>query len=208
MADTPYISRRALWLNRLSDEVVRNVSDRIRSGELPAGEPLPDRGALAAEFVTSLGVIDRAIETLLAESLVARDDDGLLRVCAAPRREGKLDIRLSDDATRADVLSILELRIGVESEAAALAAERRSEAQLAAIRSAQAGFVAAAEAGTHPAQADFQFHRAISEASGNPYIGELTEHLGPLLIPRMRVPLPPGGGAGTRTSTRRVPSTM
>jgi hypothetical protein len=53
MADTPYISRRALWLNRLSDEVVRSVSDRIRSGELSRDGQLPDRDALAAEFVTS-----------------------------------------------------------------------------------------------------------------------------------------------------------
>ena len=37
------------------------------------------------------------------------------------------------------------------------------------------------------AQADFRFHLAIGSASGNHYFRELTEYLGPLLIPRMRV---------------------
>jgi DNA-binding FadR family transcriptional regulator len=90
-------------------------------------------------------------------------------------------------------LAILELRIGVESQAAALAAERRSEAELAAIAAAVENFAGAVRAGSRPAQADFAIHLAIAKASGNRYIQDLTDHLGPLLIPRMRVEMPTEG---------------
>lgn len=202
MADKRYLSRRALWLNRLSEEVERRISDRISSGELKTGDALPSREALAAEFVTSRSVIDHGVEALLAEDLVRRDSNGLLRV-SPPRRQDMLEFPNPAEATRADVLAILELRVGVEAEAAALAAERRTAPQLAAIRNAQQAFGAAS--GSEASQADFGFHLAIAEASGNPYLRDLTEYLGPLLIPRMRVPLKPGGsGEDTHLADART----
>jgi DNA-binding FadR family transcriptional regulator len=204
MAEKRYLSRRALWLNRLSEEVARRISDRISSGELKTGDALPGREALEAEFVTSGSVIDHAIETLLAEDLVERDPDGVLRV-SPPRRHDMPEFPQPEDATRADVVAILELRVGVEAEAAALAAERRTEAQLAAIRKAQEAFEAAGAAGSGVAQADFEFHLTISEASGNPYLRDLTEHLGPLLIPRARMPLQrSGSGEDTALADARA----
>lgn len=186
MANTPYLSRRALWLNRLSEELVRGLSERMESGVLAAGEALPDREALMAEFVTSAGVVDRAMDGLLAAGLVFRDGEGVLRVSEAARRREAL---LPAGDARADVIAVVELRIGIEAQAAALAASRRTEAEMDAIRRAHSAFEAAAEAGEGASQADFLFHLAIAEASGNPYIRDLTEHLGPLLIPRMRLSL-------------------
>lgn len=191
MAEERFLSRRALWLSRLADEVARGLTERIRSGTLSEGEPLPDTEALMADFVTSPTVVERALETLEADGLVRRDADGVLRVAPATRPAEGFALPPMAEGSRADVLLVLELRIGVEAEAAALAAERRTEAQLETIRAAQADFEAAIDAGGGAAQADFAFHLAIAQASGNHYVRDLTEYLGPLLIPRMRVQLSP-----------------
>lgn len=189
MAEERFLSRRAVWLSRLADEVARGLTERIRSGTLAEGEPLPDTEALMADFVTSPTVVERALETLESNGLVRRDADGVFRVAPAARPDEGFAVPPLAEGSRADVVLVLELRIGVEAEAAALAAERRTEEQLAAIRAAQADFEAAIDAGTGAAQADFGFHLSIAEASGNHYVRDLTEYLGPLLIPRMRVQL-------------------
>jgi DNA-binding FadR family transcriptional regulator len=189
MSETGYVSRRVLWLNRLSDEVVRGISAKIRSGELAPGAELPSRQALMSDFVTSDGVIEMALGKLATAGLVARSDDGALRVAAAPATAEAFEFPEAGEATSADIVAILELRIGVESQAAALAAERRSEAQLAAIAAAMDSFADAASTGSRPGQADYAIHLAIADASGNRYIRDLTDHLGPLLIPRMRMDL-------------------
>ncbi|MET0517670.1 MAG: FCD domain-containing protein, partial [Burkholderiaceae bacterium] len=91
-------------------------------------------------------------------------------------------------ATLNDVVAVLELRIGIETEAAALAAQRRSEAQLQAMREALAAFSAAAEAGRDAVTADFQFHLEIARATGNPHYEQLMATLGAPSIPRARLP--------------------
>ena len=72
------------------------------------------------------------------------------------------------------VHSLFELRNIVELAAAALAATRRSEAQLKMMRRALDGmarFTLATEAGR---QADQDFHTTLLQATGNPFIMSLT----------------------------------
>src|SRR6185369_9102035 len=64
-----------------------------------------------------------------------------------------------------EVLSMLEFRISLESEAAALAAARRTEEQLQALRRALDEFQEAQSGGGNAAEADFQFHFRIAEAT-------------------------------------------
>lgn len=192
MTEPGYLSRRTLWMQKLSDEVVRGITQRIREGDLHTGAPLPDRDTLASEYVTSDGVIDRAIERLMHQGLITPGPEGGFVVAGYPASEERFEIPQADKATLDDVIAVLELRIGIESEAAALAAERRTDAQLAAIRAAAEEH---ARAERTPARADFAFHLAIGAATGNRYFRELTEYLGPLLIPRMRVAMLDGDPA-------------
>ena len=196
-------SRRALWMQKLTDEVVRGLSGRIRAGALRTGAALPGVPALMAEFVTSEGVVTRALEQLQAKGLIAPDGQGGWTV-ARPALEGGLAVPDAQAATIADVLAVLELRIGLDSEAAALAAERRDAAQMAAIRAADDAYGAACEAGQGLARADYLVHLSIAEAANNRYHRDLTDYLGPLLIPRMRVSLGdgPGGTANARAARR------
>jgi len=189
MSEARKLSRRAAWSEKLADEVIRGVAWKIHSGELSAGDALPSRADLVAEFVTSDGVVEQALNELIAEGLAERGPDGALRVAAPDVVEG-FAIKRVDASTLDDVVAIVELRIGVECESAALAATRRSEADMDAIRAAAQVFEREAER-TSLARDDFEFHLAIGRASGNSYIHDLIEHLGPMLIPRMRAAIAP-----------------
>lgn len=188
------VSRRALWFQKLADEVARSIKARIEEGELEPGDRVGTRDELAAHYVTAHGVVSRAVDRLVEEGVLTdHGTDGLL---VAERTEPEAPFTLPETLgdRLEDVFHVLELRIGVEAQAAALAARLRGGAALDNIRQAARAFEAEAGRQGDVAQADYAFHHAIAEASGNPYILDLLEHLGPLLIPRMRVPLPSPDG--------------
>jgi len=190
-------SRRAHWLQKIADQVTHTLSDRISVGELKPGESPGSRDELAAEFVTSTSVIDRALEQMSDKGVLAPRADGTYAVSSVPVREHGFE--LPEHETLADVVSILEMRLGLEAVGATFAAERHDAAQLAAIKAAADGYEAAAARGESAGQADFRFHRSIAEASGNPYLLDLLDYLGPLLIPRLRVAMPAKSGGSPAT---------
>jgi DNA-binding FadR family transcriptional regulator len=96
-------------------------------------------------------------------------------------------VSLDQQSTLHDVITVLELRIAVETEAAGLAAMRRSEAQLRAIRSALDAFSTALDDGRQAVGPDFQFHLEIARATQNPRFASLMETLGGAMIPRSRL---------------------
>jgi DNA-binding FadR family transcriptional regulator len=101
--------------------------------------------------------------------------------------------------THHDVLDMIDFRLGIECEAAALAAARADTSGAESIRAALDAFVAAAPA--DQVEADFGFHRAIAAASGNRFYLELLDSLGPMMImlPRTRL-----GDAYSLTDTGHV----
>ncbi len=191
-------TRRALWMQKLAEEVVRGVTARVESGETPPGTLLGASEDIARDYVTGIGVVERALEDLEDAGVVTVGPEGNVVVAGPPLPSPGFALSRDDLAQLPDVIAILELRLGLEAEAVALAAARRTEPQLAEIRAAAESHAAAAGQGERPAQADFRFHRAIASASGNGYILELLDYLGPLLIPRMRIPMPVESGAGDR----------
>ena len=92
--------------------------------------------------------------------------------------------------TLQDVIAVLELRIGVETEAAALAAQRRDARDLKAMRTALDAFAAAVDAGGDAVGPDFQFHHEIARATQNPRFVDLIAALGIGAIPRARLAAP------------------
>jgi DNA-binding FadR family transcriptional regulator len=89
--------------------------------------------------------------------------------------------------TLRDVIAVLELRIGIETEAASLAAQRRTTENLATLRAALKAFNAALEAGRDAVGPDFQFHLEIARATQNRHFAELMASLGAQIIPRARL---------------------
>lgn len=167
--------------------LVEALGDRIRAGQLATGDKLPTEAAIMAEFEVSRTVVREAISKLQAAGLV-ETRHGIGTFVLGLGEGGAFRIAPEQMATLKDVVAVLELRIGVETEAAALAAQRRSATQLGLMREALAAFAAAAEAGRDAVAADFQFHLEIARATGNPHYEQLMGTLGAPSIPRARLP--------------------
>ncbi|MEO8735648.1 MAG: FCD domain-containing protein [Edaphobacter sp.] len=78
----------------------------------------------------------------------------------------------------ASLLHILELRLGLDAEIAAVAAVRRRRDQMSAIMRALANIEKASKAGKDAVAEDLKFHLSIAEATRNPFFFELIQFLG------------------------------
>ncbi len=166
--------------------VVEALSDRIRDGRLAPGTKLPTEAEVMAEFGVSRTVVREALSKLQAGGLV-ETRHGVGTFVVGPGDASAFRIEPQQLATLRDVIAVLELRIGVETEAAGLAAQRRSEANLAAMRRAIADFAQAVEEGRDAVAADFQLHTEIARATQNEHFAGLMATLGARIIPRARL---------------------
>nr|GFC89790.1 hypothetical protein [Tanacetum cinerariifolium] len=120
-------------LTRLAQELVTELSERIRSGALKRGDKLPTESAIMEEQGVSRTVVREAISRLQASGLVETRHGIGTFVLDTPSPSG-FRIDPATIVTLRDVLAILELRISLEVESAGLAAQRRSTEQLADMR--------------------------------------------------------------------------
>lgn len=174
----------------LAHDLVDALGGRIRDGSLGAGEKLPTEAAIMEEFGVSRTVVREAISRLQAAGLVeTRHGVGTFAVGLG---EGSA-FRISPEqlGTLQDVIAVLELRIAVETESAALAAMRRTPENLESLRGALKAFIAAVEEGRDAVGPDFQFHLEIARATQNHHFVDLMGTLGGMMIPRARLE-PPG----------------
>ncbi|APW38924.1 hypothetical protein RD110_18345 [Rhodoferax koreense] len=174
--------------------VVDGVSERIHGGALKPGDRVPAEPALMREFGVSRTVVREAMSRLQASGLVETRQGVGTFVLATPMASPLLSVGPRDIQVR-QKLAMLELRISLESEAASLAAARRADAHLAAMRAALDTFDAQRRAGGSTTEADFQFHVQIAAATGNEYFQEVLQSLGNATIPR-----PAGAGSAAPTS--------
>ena len=138
------------------------------------------------EFEVSRTVVREAISKLQAAGLV-ETRHGIGTFVIGPGDAPSFKITPEQFSTLQDVIAVLELRIGLETEAAGLAAQRRTADNLAALRKALDAVIAAVEAGHDSVAADFQFHLEIARATQNSHFAELMATLGSQIIPRARL---------------------
>jgi GntR family transcriptional repressor for pyruvate dehydrogenase complex len=170
----------------LAHELVEALGDRIRDGRLATGAKLATEAALMAEFGVSRTVVREAISKLQASGLV-ETRHGIGTFVVGLGDASSFRIAPEQLATLRDVVAMLELRIGVETEAAGLAAQRRTADNLLAMRDALDAFTQAVEAGRDAVSADFLFHLEITRATQNPHFVNLMGTLGAGAIPRARL---------------------
>lgn len=172
----------------LAHELVERLKQRILAGDLAPGDRLPTESALAEEFEVSRTVVREAVSRLQAAGLVETFQGRGSFVLSLPPTEA-----FALDATRvrthADVLDLLDLRLGVEVESAALAAARRTAHQLKAIERALADYKRLGHDPQGGVEADYAFHLKVAAASGNRFVTELLTSLGPgmVMLPRTRL---------------------
>lgn len=158
----------------LAEQAAGLLLERIRSGEWALGEKLPGETTLAPQLGVGRSTVREAIRQLAGRGALASRQGAGVFVTA-------LDLPEDWDAVlrRADIVSVLEARIAIETEAAGLAAERRTPAELRAIRSALAGREARRTVIEEHVDADTAFHRAVVTAAHNPVLTELFDSFTP-----------------------------
>lgn len=170
----------------LAQSVVAYLSDAIRDGIIAPGDKLPTESELMRIQGVSRTVVREAISHLQAARMV-ETRHGIGTFVLNPRIAGRLGIDPATVVTMHDVLAILELRISLETEAAGLAASRRTETQLAELRATLDAFELCVQNGSETIDADVDFHLQIAQASANHYFRDILSHLGTHIIPRSRL---------------------
>lgn len=158
----------------LAEQAADLLLDRIRAGEWPLGSKLPGENTLGPQLGVGRSTVREAIRRLAGQGVLATRQGAGVFVAS-------LDIVEDWGAVlkKADINSVIEARIAIEVEAAALAAERRSPAELRAIRHAAGIRDAQRTAIDAHVDADLAFHRVIVVASHNPILVDLFDSFTP-----------------------------
>jgi GntR family transcriptional regulator, transcriptional repressor for pyruvate dehydrogenase complex len=173
----------------LAFALVEALGERIRHGELRPGDKLPTEAEVMNEFGVSRTVVREALSRLQAAHVVVTRH-GVGTFVVGPSEEGRpFSVTAAQLATLQDVVEVLELRVGLESEAASLAAMRRTPEQLQRMRIQLDRMAQALAQGRDAIDADFSFHLEIAQATHNPRFVHLLEALGTTIIPRARLPI-------------------
>jgi GntR family transcriptional regulator, transcriptional repressor for pyruvate dehydrogenase complex len=165
--------------NNLTDRITATLRDDIVGGKYAPGAQLPPGKALGQHFGVSITVVREALARLKADGLVAsRQGKGVFVPNDSRARPFRLE---PGSGAKRSLSDIFELRMGVEVQAASLAAERRTARDL----SLMAKCLKAMEPKRKPfgeaLAADLAFHRTIAEATRNPLIVGFMEFLQPHL---------------------------
>jgi DNA-binding FadR family transcriptional regulator len=176
----------------IRDRVASRLAQQILSGHYPQGALLPTEAELSAEFKVSRTALREAVRTLAAKGLVETRQRAGTRVRAS-EDWNRLDIdvlhwmgEIEPDLTF--VRGLTEARQIIEPAAAAMAAQRATGRDLAAIEEAYDAMCAAKLTELDAcAKADVAFHVAILRASYNPVLANLGNVIGAALMNAFRL---------------------
>lgn len=155
----------------LSTLVASSISREIAQGRLKPGDQLPTEQALATTFGVSRNVVREAIARLRSEGRIwSQQGRGAFVADATNATVLTIDY---ETLQRADSFrNLFELRGMLEVQIAALAAVRRSDADIAAMEQALDGMRTAPYGSVAWLKNDLGFHRAVADATRNPYMGQ------------------------------------
>jgi DNA-binding FadR family transcriptional regulator len=161
----------------LHTDVLWALGFAIVSGEYAEGSILPADTDLLERFGVSRTVLREALKTLAAKGLI--EARARIGTRVLPRERWNLfdgDVlawffELGPDVSF--LRSLAEVRIGIEIEAAALAAERADPAEAQGLLACVEN-MAAAETPADFARYDLEFHRIVAKASGNPFMASIS----------------------------------
>ncbi len=156
----------------LPRQIALQMERFIQDGTWPLHEKIPSEMMLMEQFNTSRNTIREAVQSLIHAGLLESKRGSGTRVKAT----NPLQVLLTETIQKHEWHDILEVRYMLETEAAPLAAIRRTEEQLKRIQHA---YTRCEKATTRKQflEADFHFHEAIVYATNNPLFIELYEHI-------------------------------
>jgi DNA-binding FadR family transcriptional regulator len=197
MTDLKLVPRRK---ERLGDLLYGQILQQIMSGALKEGDKLPSESEICRSSQVSRPTVREALMRLNADGLITtRQGSGTF----VRQRPPDNLTRLADVSDIAGLLRCYEVRIGLEGQAATLAAQRRTSEQMDRILQALTDLRTAFDGGSVPARVDLAFHLAVAEASGNPLFVDMLETLNDTVERAMSLALGLTR-AGSKERARRV----
>jgi DNA-binding FadR family transcriptional regulator len=153
------------------DQVARALASEIITGAYPPGSKIPGETEILERFGISRTVLREVLKTLAAKGLVVSKTRVGTKVLEPfhwnffdpDMLAWKVAVGMDDSFRR----ELAEIRLAIESQAAALAAVRRTDGQVAAMRAAVAAMRAETSDRRLFAEADLAFHQLLIEAAGN-----------------------------------------
>lgn len=174
----PKIARR----KSLTSEVTQELRDAIERGRMKPGTKLPTEAALSTQMEVSRTVVREAVAALKADGLVTTRQ-GVGAFVAEPGETEHFKVDCEKLGSLRNVLNLLELRIAMEADMAAFAAERWEGDEAEAICEYHEKINKLLEEGKDSVDADFQFHLAIARATHNSYFIDFMRFLGTKTVP-------------------------
>jgi DNA-binding FadR family transcriptional regulator len=162
----------------LTQSLVQRLGSSIVRGEFTAGKSLPIEAELGKKFGASRTVMREAVKILSTKGLIGQRP----RVGTFVHPEEKWDLLdaevltwiLDKEFSQSLVREFLEVRLGVEPAAAALAAVNATAADKDLLKLKLERMRGAIKGHHDPVQADIQFHATILEISHNRFYHQLT----------------------------------
>lgn len=167
----------ALRPSPLVEQAAERLRAHIAAGHWPVGAKLPGETTLAKDLGVGRSTVREALRALAGAGLVQpRHGSGVFVLATEPVEDWPTRLR------RAAVTDVYEVRMGVEVQAAALAAGRRTAEDVTALTAALEGRRTASTAGDAAfVDADIALHAAVVTAAHNPLLTALFEEFIPSL---------------------------
>jgi GntR family transcriptional regulator, transcriptional repressor for pyruvate dehydrogenase complex len=164
------MSYQPLERRKVYEQVAEQLLGQIGSRRLRPGDALPPERELTESFGVGRSSIREALRMLESQGVIAAVNGGTFVVAEAanPLNSSLRLVFTLDD--RAGLHDLFELRRIIDCEAAALAAERRTDEHLEEMDAAIAEMeesLAKHDRGERFIEADLRFHLAVAEATGN-----------------------------------------
>lgn len=152
---------------RMSDQVFEQLKDLIFRGHLKPGERLMGEHELAQKLGVSRPTVREAINKLVSMNLLdRRQGQGTFVNVPAPSAE-KNPLAAIVNGQDASLMDLLEVRLGLECNAVALAAQRAGEDDIREMEKSLEEMRIAVTEGNLGSDADISFHMAIAYATKN-----------------------------------------
>ncbi|MEU8523741.1 FadR/GntR family transcriptional regulator [Streptomyces sp. NBC_01216] len=163
----------------LSDQVITELRNQITSGEWPVGSRIPTEPELVEQLGVARNTVREAVRALAHNGLLDIRQGSGTYVLATSELAGVMHRRFA----HSDPRHVAELRSTLESSAARLAAQRRTERDLRQLETLLGRREEAWETGDAErfVTADAAFHHAVVAASGNDVLTEVYADLGDVL---------------------------
>ncbi|MMZ41313.1 HTH-type transcriptional regulator LutR [compost metagenome] len=167
---------------KASHQVLAQLKEGISNGTFPVGEKLPSENLLAEAFGVSRVPVREALGILEVSGIISSRQGGGHRV-EQHSLLSKYQPLVLEIADPGEVEALLEMREVIEQQAASMAAERHTEQELRAIELALNDFKRCTlDEGLIGHREDYLFHRAIMQASHNPFFVQILDNMHELYL--------------------------